>query len=91
MVARPDCGKRRVPRRVEHKTGSDPRRDDEPERARTMAASVKQPLACGERAGTLLSVRQDGQAHQEQPPPTSHGLLQRHFEPQEQPGIAAGM
>src|SRR6266566_962611 len=32
-------------------TGYDPLRDDEPELARTMAASVKQRIACGERAG----------------------------------------
>ena len=31
--------------------GYDPLRDDEPELARTMAASVKQRIACGERAG----------------------------------------
>jgi hypothetical protein len=32
-------------------TGHDPLRDDAPELARTMAASVQQRLACGERAG----------------------------------------
>jgi hypothetical protein len=32
-------------------TGYDPLREDEPELARTMAASVQQRLACGERAG----------------------------------------
>ena len=32
-------------------TGYDPLRDDEPELARTMAASVKQRIAFGERAG----------------------------------------
>ena len=32
-------------------TGYDPLRDAAPELARTMAASVKQRLACGERAG----------------------------------------
>jgi Putative transposase len=32
-------------------TGYDPLRDDEPELARTMAASVTQRIACGERAG----------------------------------------
>jgi hypothetical protein len=32
-------------------TGYDPARDDDPELARTMAASVQQRLACGERAG----------------------------------------
>ena len=31
--------------------GYDPLRGDEPELARTMAASVKQRIACGERAG----------------------------------------
>jgi hypothetical protein len=32
-------------------TGYDPLRDDEPELARTLAASVQQRIACGERAG----------------------------------------
>ena len=32
-------------------TGYDPLRDNEPELARTMVASVKQRIACGERAG----------------------------------------
>jgi Putative transposase len=35
-------------------TGYDPLRDNEPELARTMAASVKQRIACGERAGQYV-------------------------------------
>jgi hypothetical protein len=35
-------------------TGYDPLRDDEPELARTMAASVQQRIACGERAGQTV-------------------------------------
>ena len=41
-------------------TGHDPLRDDAPELARTMAASVQQRIAFGERAGQ--QVRRIGQA-----------------------------
>ncbi len=44
-------------------TGYDPLRDDAPELARTMAASVRQRIAFGERAGQKVVSRIDLAAH----------------------------
>ena len=65
-------------------TGYDPASDEDPELARTMAASVQQRIAFGERAGQKVVSRIDLAAHwlglwlrRGEPHPDRHALCQR--------------
>jgi hypothetical protein len=52
-------------------TGYDPASDDDPELARTLAASVQQRLACGERAGQRVRRLGSGCGDEGEPPTLS--------------------
>ena len=59
-------------------TGYDPLRDHEPALARTMAASVQQSIACGERAGQPVRRIGSGFGYEGTPPRTGPGCASVH-------------